>query len=112
MSLRLEKAIAAMQAVLEKRQMPRSEILGVQERLNADESDWCCVVITREHDDEWQLYLVWPDARCGEAISVPVTAAFPSRCPKCEGTLFVNSFSLTRAQRPGNCPLCEGTGNL
>jgi len=51
-------------------------------------------------------------ARCGEAISLAVAAAFPNACPKCAGTLFVNSFSLTRAQRPGNCPLCEGTGNL
>jgi hypothetical protein len=61
MSLRIELAIAAVQAMLEKKQQPRNQILGAQERLNAEDSDWSVVVITREHDEEWELYLVWPD---------------------------------------------------
>lgn len=61
MSDRLQRSMAAVAAVLVKKDRPRQEILGVVERDKASEADWCCVVLTREFDDEWELYLVWPD---------------------------------------------------
>ena len=61
MSQRILAVIAAMQTHLEQRQTNVQDVIGVQERLNASEADWCCVVITHEWPEEWQLYLVWPD---------------------------------------------------
>lgn len=54
-------AAVAVAAVLEQRTYARREVLGVVEGAAADPDDWFCVVLARTHDEEWQVYVCWPD---------------------------------------------------
>jgi len=58
---RIVDAIAAVHAVLEKRERPRREIVAALEGVDPEPDDWWYVVVARDFDEEWSLYLVWPE---------------------------------------------------
>jgi len=47
--------------VLEKKDAPRRDVVAAFEGVAPEPDDWWYVVVVHEHDDEWNLYLVWPD---------------------------------------------------